>query len=92
MSWYQDKFQQITPGAQTVNPKRTLLPITVTNLDSPLDEEKLLKALLELQGITDVKSNLAQKQLFITFNPDLVRVETIAYTISNLGYHYVQRS
>lgn len=92
MSWYQDEFQQINPGAQRVNPKKTLLPITITNLDSPLDEDKLLKALLELQGITDVKSNLAQKQLFITFNPDLVRVETIAYTISNLGYYYVQRS
>ena len=92
MSWYQDKVHLITPGAPTVCPKRTLLPITVTNLDSPLDEEKILKALLNLQGINDVKTNLAQKQVFINFNPDLVRVETIAYTISNLGYHYVQRS
>lgn len=92
MSWYQDKVHLITPGAPNVSPKRTLLPITVTDLNSPLDEEKILKALLNLQGINDVKTNLAKKQIFIDFNPQIVRAETIAYTISNLGYHYVQRS
>jgi len=92
MSWYQNTAHFTTSGFQNACRKKMLLPVTITNLDSPEAEEKLLKALINLPGIDDVKVNLAEKQLFITFDPQLLRTETIAYTLSNLGYHYVQRS
>ena len=92
MSWYQDKVHVLTPQTQSISPPKMLLPITITNLASPLDEEKIKKALLSLQGIKDVKTDLAKKQVFINFIPAEIPVETIAYTLSKLGYHYIQRS
>lgn len=90
MSWYQDKVNLHPSPPQNIYGKKMSLALTLTNLNSAADEEKIIKALQNLKGISKVTVNLPRKNLFISFNYEEIRVETILYTLSKLGYHYHQ--
>lgn len=63
----------------------------ITDMKSSEDADKIKEALLRLQGVRDVNSILHQNKLSITFSPSETSLANIARTISNLGYHYIQR-
>lgn len=92
MSWYQDKTNFSVPKCQPICDRRMFLPITLTNLKSPNDEEIIINGLKKLEGVKDVKIDFPQKKVYIYFNPTEIRVETITYALLKLGFHYVQRS
>lgn len=92
MSWYQDKTNFSIPKSQHLCDKKMLLPITLTDLKSPNDEEIIINGLQKLEGVKNVKIDFPQKKVYIYFNPTETRVETITYALLKLGFHYVQRS
>jgi len=103
MSWYNEQINRINKeiAAKTtkalqktpLNKINTEMPITLTikNLNTDADGERLIQGLLELEGITRVKPQVYQKKLTIFYNPLLIGLNTITYKIASLGYYYVQR-
>jgi copper chaperone CopZ len=92
MSWYQDKTKFFIPNAPNIRAKNMLLPVTLTNLKSANDEAVIINGLQKLEGVDHVKIDFPQKKVYIYFNPQEIRIETITYTLLKLGFHYVQRS
>ncbi len=105
MSWYHDKVNEIIseklpePSAANLPSKKLYeaygkdMSVTITFLDmnTPADQEKITNALLGLEGVSRVKPALQQKKVSVVFNIKKVSVETIVYTINQLGYHHIQR-
>lgn len=63
----------------------------ITDMKSSEDADRITEALLKLEGVRDVKPILHQNKLSITFCPSETSLANVAHTISNLGYHYIQR-
>lgn len=82
MSWYQKDL-----GAKGELP----INVTITDMHTEKDMEKLTKTLLELDGVTNVRGMLAQKRLTVHLDPAKTSLATLVFTIANLGYHYIQR-
>ena len=64
------------------------------NVIDMLDQEdyhSIKEPLLEIIGVAEVKPFVKPHKLTVTFNTALTKVEWIAYTITKLGYHYINR-
>jgi hypothetical protein len=106
MSWYKETVDNLMekrlfdpeaskmPSAKLYAQARREFPVTITVTDmyNEQDKDKLTSALLALEGVSSVKPILHQKKLVVAFNPGQVSLQTITYTIAQLGYHYIQRS
>ena len=105
MSWYKEQVEIIACELSAKKPtqpmhhkiqfnrltKETPITLTINNLNTPADGEKLIQAFQEMEGIISVQPKIHQKKLTIFYNPDLISLNSITYTIAALGYHYIQR-
>jgi copper chaperone CopZ len=83
MSWYQNKANFHLSRS---------LPLTLTNLNSAADEEKVIKTLQNLNGVHKVTTDLPTKKVLVSFNPAKVQVGTIIYVLTKLGYHCLEHN
>lgn len=105
MSWYKEQVERINNELSAKRPSKpmthkipsnrlnTEMPITLTinNLNTPADGERLIQAFQDIEGIISVQPKVHQKKLTIFYNPLLIGLNFITYKISSLGYHYIQR-
>lgn len=98
MSWYTKRIVKGTEGLAETEPlidsdlqSGLTMCFTVVDMLTQDDYEVIKKHLLELSGIVEVRPYFTPKKLCVTFNPLLTSLEHIVYTISLLGYHYINR-
>lgn len=98
MSWYAKKINYGNDVLAGTEPLRDsdvqdglTMCFTIVDMVAQNDYEVIKKHLLELSGIVEVKPYVRPKKLCVTFSPLLTSLEHIVYTISQLGYHYINR-
>jgi len=103
MSWYQEKVNSLieglpsdsarfdSPSRQYTAGKEVPVTITITDMHTEADREKISSALLSLNGVSGVRALAPQKRITVTLDMRKISLDTIAYTIAKLGYHYIQR-
>ncbi len=75
---------------QTVNVTDKLL--YVSGMTCGVCELRINKALKELEGVTQIKVNLSNGTVNVTYNSNVVSHETISQTINDLGYDIIDKS
>ena len=105
MSWYKKRLNNfanldlthyshsfLTNSRQSKTPgKEVSISFPITDLNSEEDAEKIAAALFSLQGVKNVNITLHQKKVMLTYQPELLDLGSVAYTINQLGYHHVHR-
>lgn len=105
MSWYKKRLNNFAnldfphypdPNLTNTRQNKTLgkeisISFPVTDLNSVEDAEKISKALFSLPGVKNVNIPLHQKKVMLTYQPELLDLGSVAYTINQLGYHHVHR-
>lgn len=105
MTWYRKKGEIHIPtyhniqvpnnykqsGFKCNTSNQVSMTLTITNMHSNEDFEKIKKALLGIIGVNDVQKTTNIKKLVVNFDISKTNLTVIAHTIANLGYKYLQR-
>ncbi len=89
MSWYEKRIPKDLQ--QFITPGEGFLAITITNLNTAADGEKIVRALNELSGITGAKALPHLKKVMINYDPAHIDLGAVGYTINQLGYRHIHR-
>ena len=90
LSFYINEIKALM-GSGNWGSQEVTITLIITNMKSDEDARKLVNALQNIPGVTNVVPFPKHRRLTITYNSSQITLETIGYHITKLGYHYLHK-
>lgn len=96
MTWYIEKSNKVRKemaekSCLEIPHKLQTTTLSIIDMNTQEDYDRIAAALLKMTGVEKISLYNNSHKIFVTFDTRLIGIEHIVYTISQIGYHYVNR-